>query len=144
MLAVAMHALFRTPHLSLTRAPHLALPAIPDTDNVLCRKTCDSCTREWGESLRLRPQDPGNAAFAAASSFRLSPPARRAYPAGSHVLAAATRHYLLAPLGNLVDERYTAYFRMMPSGTTKDLLRAREGGEERGAAGDQGEVEGEQ
>ncbi len=91
---------------SLTLGP----PSRPaDTAYVLCRQSCGHCNAMAG-ALRLRPREPGNAAFAAASSFRLSPPARRAYPAGSHVLAAATRHYLLAPLGNLVDERYTAYF----------------------------------
>jgi hypothetical protein len=33
-----------------------------------------------------------------------------AYPAGSKVVTGENRRYLIAPLGNLVDERYTSYF----------------------------------
>ncbi|KAG2455134.1 hypothetical protein HYH02_000953 [Chlamydomonas schloesseri] len=80
---------------------------------VLCRKTCRSCLGTQ-RALRLRQQVPGSAVFAATASFRLAPPARRAYPAGAHVLAGSNRHYLLAPLGNLVDERYSAYFNVLP------------------------------
>ena len=57
---------------------------------------------------------PGSAVYAATASFRLAPPVRRAYPAGAHVLAGSNRHYLIAPLGNLVDERYSAYFNVLP------------------------------
>ncbi len=32
------------------------------------------------------------------------------YPAGSHVVVGHNRQYLLVPLGNVVDERYTVYF----------------------------------
>ncbi|KAG2499166.1 hypothetical protein HYH03_002747 [Edaphochlamys debaryana] len=71
---------------------------------VLCRKTCGVCNAT-ASALRLRERP-----APAASSFRLAPAARRAYPAGSYVLAGSNRHFLLAPLGNLVDERYTAYF----------------------------------
>ncbi|KAG2499174.1 hypothetical protein HYH03_002755 [Edaphochlamys debaryana] len=80
---------------------------------VLCRKTCGSCLGAL-DALRLRQHVPGSLAFASASSFRLAPAARRAYPAGSYVLAGSNRHFLLAPLGNLVDERYTTYFNVLP------------------------------
>lgn len=93
------------------------LPALPanhtDAARVLCRHFCGNCN-VTGAALRLRQRPAGGPAaggsFAAASSFRLAPPARRAYPAGSFVLAGLNRHYLVAPIGHLVDERYTAYF----------------------------------
>ncbi|KXZ56392.1 hypothetical protein GPECTOR_1g348 [Gonium pectorale] len=101
---------------------------------VLCRRTCGSCGGPLS-AVRLRPQAVGSPAFAAASSFRLSPPARRAYPAGSYVLAGLNRHYLLAPLGNLVDERYTAYFNVL----TEDVVpRARRKKGEAGRGGGAG------
>ncbi|PNW84899.1 hypothetical protein CHLRE_03g163150v5 [Chlamydomonas reinhardtii] len=80
---------------------------------VLCRKSCRSCLGTE-QALRLRQQVPGSAVYAATASFRLAPPVRRAYPAGAHVLAGSNRHYLIAPLGNLVDERYSAYFNVLP------------------------------
>ncbi|KAG2455135.1 hypothetical protein HYH02_000954 [Chlamydomonas schloesseri] len=80
---------------------------------VLCRQFCGNCN-VTGAALRLRQRPSGGPAaggsFAAASSFKLTVPARRAYPAGSFVLAGLNRHYLVAPIGHLVDERYTAYF----------------------------------
>ena len=74
-----------------------------------CRRTCGNCTA-LSNVLRLLPRDAHSAAFAAGSSFQLEEPARRAYPQNAFVLAAANRHYLVAPLGNLIDERYTAHF----------------------------------
>ncbi|KAG2492013.1 hypothetical protein HYH03_009742 [Edaphochlamys debaryana] len=71
---------------------------------VSCRGTCGLCMAACSAlHLVQRPLAP-------AASFRLTSPARRAYPEGSYVLAGDNRHYLLAPLGNIVDERYTAYF----------------------------------
>ncbi|GFR41395.1 hypothetical protein Agub_g2074 [Astrephomene gubernaculifera] len=76
---------------------------------VTCRQSCGWCN-VTASALRLRQRPMGDAAFAKAGSFRLGPAARRSYPAGSYVLAGLNRHYLLAPIGNLIDERYTAYF----------------------------------
>ena len=38
------------------------------------------------------------------------PAATDRYPPGSKVVKGANRRYLVVPLGNLVDERYTVYF----------------------------------
>ncbi|KXZ56391.1 hypothetical protein GPECTOR_1g347 [Gonium pectorale] len=97
------------PFAPCSRALWMMRPGLDDASRVLCRKSCNWC-KATASALRLRQRPANSPAFAAASSFRLSPPARRAYPAGSYVLAGLNRHYLLAPLGNLVDERYTAYF----------------------------------
>ena len=47
-----------------------------------------------------------------ASSFRLARPLTHRYPPGSKVVNGDNRRFLLVPLGNLVDERYTVYFNM--------------------------------
>ncbi|KAG2440382.1 hypothetical protein HXX76_004487 [Chlamydomonas incerta] len=106
---------------------------------VLCRKSCRSCLGTE-QALRLRQQVPGSVVFAATASFRLAPPARRAYPAGSHVLAGTNRHYLIAPLGNLVDERYSAYFNVLPEDAVPMPVRKAGGAAAAAAA----KVEGEQ
>ncbi|GIL43375.1 hypothetical protein Vafri_1144 [Volvox africanus] len=81
---------------------------------VLCRQSCGLCNVTQS-ALRLRQRPVNSPSFSAATSFRLAPAARRTYPAGSYVVAGLNRHYLIAPLGNLVDERYTAYFKIEKS-----------------------------
>ena len=43
-------------------------------------------------------------------AFRLAPPAAPAYPRGARLLRGRRRQYLLVPIGQVQDERYTAYF----------------------------------
>ncbi|PSC73151.1 hypothetical protein C2E20_3677 [Micractinium conductrix] len=43
-------------------------------------------------------------------AFRLAPPAAAAYPPGTRLLRGGTKDYLLVPLGQIMDELYTAYF----------------------------------
>ncbi len=44
------------------------------------------------------------------SVFRLAPPAAPKYPPGARLLKGANHSYVLLPLGQLIDECYTAYF----------------------------------
>ncbi|KAG2492010.1 hypothetical protein HYH03_009740 [Edaphochlamys debaryana] len=86
----------------------LCTPEVCERDahaaRVSCRGTCGLCLPACSALSLSQRSSPS------AASFRLTSPARRAYPDGSYVLAGDNRHYLLAPLGNIVDERYTAYF----------------------------------
>ena len=90
-----------------------------------CRKSCGSCA-SLASVLTVRKQQGrstggggGQAAGegsgsggSSSSSFRLAKPLTHRSPPGSKVLAAANRHFLVVPLGNLVVERYTVYFSM--------------------------------
>jgi len=49
-------------------------------------------------------------AAAKAASFRFTTAPAHRFPPGTKVVHGTNRRYLIAPLGNLVDERYTAYF----------------------------------
>ncbi|GAB4818253.1 hypothetical protein N2152v2_005299 [Parachlorella kessleri] len=46
----------------------------------------------------------------AVTGLRLGPPAAPKYPPGARLLKGNNRSYLLLPLGQIMDERYTAYF----------------------------------
>ena len=91
----------------------------PEVYKVRCRKSCGSCA-SLASVLTVRKQQgrsAGGGGQAAgegsgSSNFRLAQPLTHRYPPGSKVLAAANRHFLVVPLGNLVDERYTVYFSM--------------------------------
>ena len=95
----------------------------PEVYKVRCRKSCGSCAslasvltvrKQQGRSAGKGEQAEGSGSggSGSSSSFRLAQPLTHRYPPGSKVLAAANRHYLMVPLGNLVDERYTVYFSM--------------------------------
>lgn len=43
-------------------------------------------------------------------ALRLAAPAAERYPKGARILAGKTKKYLVAPLGQLIDEHYTPYF----------------------------------
>lgn len=83
-----------------------------------CRKSCGSCAslasvltvRKLGRSAGDAHAAEGGSG--SSGSFRLVQPLMHLYPPGSKVVAASNRHFLVVPLGNLVDERYTVYFSM--------------------------------
>lgn len=52
-------------------------------------------------------------ADSAGATFHLAPPAAPAYPRGARVLHGHNRDYLLVPLGQIMDESYTIYFKFV-------------------------------
>lgn len=78
----------------------------PDVYKVHCRFTCGTCG-SLATALGVRRVSGSEAAVA---SFRMAQPLTPQYPPGSKVVTGANRRYLVAPLGHLVDERYTVYF----------------------------------
>jgi len=83
--------------------------ASPGLAEVRCRASCQRCGAARG-ALRLLKLVPGSVGFAQASSWKLTTPLTPRYPPGSRVVVGRNRQYLLVPLGNIVDERYTVYF----------------------------------
>jgi hypothetical protein len=62
-------------------------------------------------------QAPGattSSSAAAAATFLLAPPAAAAYPRGTRLLHGSNRDYMLVPIGQVMDESYTAYFNFLP------------------------------
>ncbi|KAG1655843.1 hypothetical protein FOA52_008285 [Chlamydomonas sp. UWO 241] len=89
--------------------------AKPDIYRVHCRVSCNTCAAA-ASALSLQPISvlQGDPAAAAVSSFRFAHPLQAGYPPGSKVVTGENRRYLVAPLGNLVDERYSVYFDIRP------------------------------
>jgi len=86
----------------------------PEVYGVQCRRSCRFCN-STASALTLQQLPSGTAQEArAAASFKLAQPLAPRYPPGSKVVTAHNRRYLVAPLGNLVDERYTVYFNIVP------------------------------
>lgn len=63
-----------------------------------------------GSRVQLAAGSP-EASAGTAVRLRLAPPAAPAYPRGARVLHGRNRNYLLVPLGQIMDESYTAYFK---------------------------------
>ncbi|GAX76447.1 hypothetical protein CEUSTIGMA_g3892.t1 [Chlamydomonas eustigma] len=104
----------------------------PEVYKVKCPKSCSMCpllkttlrlqtvrssSSSSMEAASRQQQDVDVQASAAAdtnmrSSFKLVQPLTHRYPPGSKVVKGVNRKYLVAPLGNLLDERYTVYFNM--------------------------------
>lgn len=85
-----------------SRAPH--------TMYTNCRSSCTACERAGGSARVLPAASATDAAsFKAASSFVMRAAAAQ-LPAGSKVVCGKNRDYVITPLGNIIDERYTAYF----------------------------------
>jgi hypothetical protein len=75
-----------------------------------CRLSCTACDRAAGAARVLQPlPEEALASFGRAASFRLRGAAAR-LPRGSKVVCGKNRDYVVSPLSNIIDERYTAYF----------------------------------
>ncbi|KAL4434022.1 hypothetical protein ABPG75_000463 [Micractinium tetrahymenae] len=64
----------------------------------------------------------GSRPGSAAAAFQLAPPAAPAYPRGARVLNGHNRDYLLVPLGQIMDESYTAYFKFAAEAALSEFL----------------------
>lgn len=87
----------------------------PGSALVNCRVSCGTCSLTT-TALQLQPRQVDNPSWAAASSFRMTDPLAPRYPPGSKVISGTNRKYVVSPLGNLVDERYTVYFEVAKAG----------------------------
>lgn len=106
---------------------------------VFCRHSCGTCLRAGddthsraGRTLRLVRLVPDDTNFTAASSFVLADPLTPAYPDGAMIVVGRNRPYLVVPLGNLIDERYTAHFDVVSTdlGAQRQWVRDRGGEKE--------------
>uniref|UniRef100_A0A7R9VKV4 ShKT domain-containing protein n=1 Tax=Chlamydomonas euryale TaxID=1486919 RepID=A0A7R9VKV4_9CHLO len=89
--------------------------AKPDVYKVYCRKSCGTCAALSSALSLQTASDMHDGVDAALSSFRMAQPLTRQYPPGSKVMTGSNRRYLVVPLGNVIDERYTVYFDMKPA-----------------------------
>ncbi len=97
-----------------------ACQELPHAADVACRRSCGACGRGVGSATVLPAPAVGGTGggnddsassrkFAVAASWRLVAGAGL-LPPGSKVVCGSNRGYVIAPLGNIIEERYTAYF----------------------------------
>ncbi|MEW5311971.1 MAG: hypothetical protein WDW38_003639 [Sanguina aurantia] len=80
----------------------------PHIMRLRCRASCEACPSLEGV-MTVQPRVIGSVGFGAASSFKVTTPLAPRAPPGSKVVTGCNRRYLVSPLGNLVDERYSVY-----------------------------------
>ena len=73
-----------------------------------------------GDLIELHPADPAARSFAlgpdlpkGSVSLQSEPPLA-SYPEGARMLKGADKSYIIAPLGHIVEERYTPYLQFNP------------------------------
>ena len=57
-------------------------------------------------------------------ALQLVPPAAAQYPRGARVVSGSTKQYLLVPIGQVVEEQYTAYFDFVLPAAAADATAA--------------------